>query len=292
MSDMRIEMKFRSTLGGGYKKEDVNEYIANMQAEFNGIEETLKTTINHQKAELDALRATVEDAESRQTDLANATQAREAAEAACETLRARCAALDDENTALCAQLQALRTEAELAKAEETADAPMADGADGKAASAEEMAAVSISEKETVFPEDYEALKLKAEQYDRMSAHVGEIMLKANANAEEVVQKARKEAETLLAGVNAELIATRARAQNAADTLIDDVVRCVGEVSHTAKDALLADMEDLRARLCAMTEEIVGASTEIDRKIVLTKEQMQNAADGIIRDATTCRVLKK
>ena len=48
--------KFRVVFGGGYRKSDVNAYIETMQAQFSGIEETLKGTINHQKEELETAR--------------------------------------------------------------------------------------------------------------------------------------------------------------------------------------------------------------------------------------------
>ena len=56
MSEQKNAKMFRTVFGGGYQKKDVNEYIESMQAQFQSVEQTLKNTINHQRAELDALR--------------------------------------------------------------------------------------------------------------------------------------------------------------------------------------------------------------------------------------------
>ena len=57
VKDQKQGKKFRTVFGGGYNKDDVNEYIESMQAQFESIEETLKSTINHQKTQLDQARA-------------------------------------------------------------------------------------------------------------------------------------------------------------------------------------------------------------------------------------------
>lgn len=344
---MSNEVKFRQTFGGGYKKEDVNDYIASLQAQFTGIEETLKNTINRQKEELDALRAqaaetdtlreqleqlqtTLNDTEKALTackeelcdeqtsrsltekDCVEAVQRAAAAEERektlaeeLDTLRDRCNALDDENTTLTAQLQALKTEIELAKAEEERPAEAVgtvtdaeqdtetDAEDTDAAAEKPSSEASAPiEPETVYPADYEALKLKAEQYDRMSAHVGAIMLKANANAEELVQRARSEAETMLSGVNAELAATRSRAQSEADSLIDGVHARIADISTSCNEDILVDLEEIRSALQTMMEAVQSKCTEIDKKIAYAKEEMDTTAKAIINRATTPRVLKK
>ncbi|MGM9625851.1 MAG: hypothetical protein ACI3XM_09105 [Eubacteriales bacterium] len=342
---MSNEIKFRQTFGGGYKKEDVNDYIASLQAQFTGIEETLKNTINHQKEELDALRAQAaetdtlrEQLEQLQSSLNDTEKALASCkEALCDeqtsrsltekdcveaeqralaaeerektlaeeldTLRDRCNTLDDENSTLTAQLQALKTEIELAKAEEVLqtesaemsadaakDAPNSAGNTDTAAENERLTVPA--EPETVYPADYEALKLKAEQYDRMSAHVGAIMLKANANAEELVQRARAEAETMLSGVNAELAATRSRAQSEADSLIDGVHTRMADISTSCNEDILVDLEEIRSALQTMMEAVQTKCTEIDKKIAYAKEEMDTTAKAIINRATTPRVLKK
>ena len=359
---MNREVKFRSTLGGGYKKEDVNEYITSMQAQFTSIEDTLKNTINHQKEELDSIRAAIEendslkqqldtqramldntvaelascrealnaeqtahaDAEKRvaeaearvsaadiraaameakvseaETRVSEAESQMQALTQELDDLRARCAAIDDENTALTAQLQALKTDAELAKADDIRTLDVTTSENGETVPkaetenpAETPVAVPEVQTVTVYPDDYEALKLKAEQYDRMSAHVGAIMLKANANAEELVQKARREAETMLSGVNAELSATRTKAQSDADTLIDGIHDRVVDINATCHEDILVDLEEIRGALVSMMDAVQAKYAEIDKKIVYAKDEMDAAAKEIINRATAQRVLKK
>ncbi len=286
---MDSEMKFRSTLGGGYKKEDVNAYIAAMQAEFTGIEETLKNTINHQKEELDVLRGDIASTVDLRASL-------DAAAARCELLASE---RDAANEALQAEQQAhaaavaamadtalklKETEERLAEAEARL---VAQAAMGAVMQIEDAGAPAIT-----YPEDYEALKLKAEQYDRMSAHVGAIMLKANANAEDLMQKARVEAETMLSGVNAELSEARVKAQGAADTIIADIHNCVSDINTTCREDIAIDLDEIRSALTAMMDTVGEKYAEIEKKLSFAKDEMNNAAKELINRNTAQRVLKK
>lgn len=336
---MENEIKFRSTIGGGYKKEDVNEYIASMQAQFTGIEETLKNTIDRQKESLDALRAKAEDAallKEQNAQLQNALDSisntlslckeeleaekntnsaaqkqmedeRIAAEAeasakeeALQQSMTRCKELEEQNSILKEQLSEMQNPS--AKIEVPADTcSKAETAKETAVNHDVPPAVLASpaikqnaaeETHIVYPEDYEALKLKAEQYDRMSAHVGAIMLKANANAEEILHNARAEAEKLLSGVNAELSATRVKAQSDADTLIEDIHTQLSGIQSSCSEAVNADLAEIRAEIDGFQEMLAHKCQQIDEKIGYAKREMDTAATEFIHRATAHRVLKK
>jgi len=325
MSDKNTARKFRSAFGGGYQKNDVNEYIESMQAEFSSIEQTLKGTINHQREELDALRAAAAEAEeakataqqlqeqlaetaaamaecrtqmqTQAVSLLEAQEAQHTAEAALAASRAQAEAVCAERDDIRAEAEGLREALATAEAEKQAlqtRIKEIEDAEQLAAACEcaEPDTPQPVENETVVPADYEALKLKAEQYDRMSAHVGAIMLKANANAEEVLGRAKAEAQAMLTGVNAELAETRTRAQNAAEHLIEDVSGQLAEISRGCRDEISVDLEDLRGALNTLVGTVENKYREINQKLDYAKEEMEHTAAAAIRTATAPRILKE
>lgn len=322
MSEKKNQNGFKTVFGGGYQKSDVNAYIETMQAQFYSIEQTLKNTINHQRAELDVLRAQTDGAESlreeaeslrcalsaAETALAQTQEELESCKAACiaaeaskttaeaaltackeemdETqavlavLRGESAALREENAALREEGAALRRENEaMTERVQTAQAEQV-----QAEAAEVLPAEAVTNTDLPTAE-YEALKLKAEQYDRMSAHIGAIMLKANAGAEDVLSRAKEEAEVWLSEINRSLDDTRMRAQETADRLIGDVGKSLGEISRGCRDEIVVDLEELRSALRTVETLLESKYADINRKLDFTKEEMEQTAGAIIRSAT-------
>ena len=318
MSEQKNPKMFKTVFGGGYQKSDVNEYIESMQAEFISIEQTLKNTINHQSAELDSLRAAAaeadgarekaeqlqcaldgtaeklgqvsEELERMKTDCIAAEAGRATAEASAAAGREQVAALTAERDAANEALAALRAQYEQLLCEQealknTVSTVTAEKEQAAEAAKEAMAAMQTPTEPTL-PADYESLKLKAEQYDRMSAHIGAIMLKANAGAEEVMRSAKADAEAMLARVNETLAQTRVRAQNSADHLIEDLSRSLGEISRGCRDDIAMDLEEIRAALRTLEDAVESKYEDISRKLDYTKEEMGQTADAIIQSATT------
>lgn len=308
MNEQKNPKMFRTAFGGGYQKTDVNEYIESMQAQFQSIEQTLKNTINHQRAELDGLReqadgaedlraaaeqlreelqtvqAELQDAKAEaerfKTDCIAAEASRATAEATAAAGKEAIAALTEERDSAHAALAELRAQYEQLQAEnrklkETAAEP---------APISEPTA-EPSDTETVLAADYEALKLKAEQYDRMSAHIGAIMLKANASAEDVMKNARADADAMITRVNETLNETKERAENSASHLIEDIGRSLAEISRDCKDEIALDLEELRVALRTLESAVESKYTDINRKLDYAKEEMEQTADAIIRSAT-------
>ena len=87
MSEQKNAKMFRTVFGGGYQKNDVNEYIESMQAQFVSVEQTLKNTINHQRAELDDLRRQNDDMMAAQEVMDVSASELELARAELETVR-------------------------------------------------------------------------------------------------------------------------------------------------------------------------------------------------------------
>ena len=313
MSEKKNRGGFKTVFGGGYQKNDVNAYIETMQAQFYSIEQTLKNTINHQRAELDALRAQTDGAEELREEAEGMRAALAASEAACseaqtalEQSRAACIAAEagrataeaalascrEELAAAQNALDALRAELDTAKAAAaTAKAEAETAAETAAAAADADIPPAEEPEEAAVPTaEYEALKLKAEQYDRMSAHIGAIMLKANAGAEDVLNRARADADAWLAEINHSLDETRTRAQDTADRLIGDVGRSLAEISRGCRDEIVVDLEELRSALRTLQNTLESKYADINRKLDFTKDEMEQTASAIIRSATMPAVL--
>ena len=322
MSEQKNPKMFRTVFGGGYQKSDVNAYIETMQAQFTSVESTLKNTINHQRAELDEVRRQLDEAQSRQ-DLAEQLQsaldgtAEKLGEvsAELESCKMTCIAAEASKATAEASLSAAREELvaakeELASAREEAAAITAERDTAKAElfdlraqyeqlKAEKQAAdgnpadnAAVEMPQTVLPDDYESLKLKAEQDDRMSAHIGAVMLKANAGAEEVLKRAQADADAMVAEVNRTLSETRERAQASAGHLIDDISRSLAEISRGCREEIVLDLDELRMALRTLESAVESKYADINRKLDYTKEEMEQTAGAIIRSATTPVILKQ
>jgi chromosome segregation ATPase len=289
MSEQKNAKMFRTVFGGGYQKNDVNEYIESMQAQFASVEQILKNTINHQRAELDDLRRQNDDMMAAQEVMDVSASELELARAELETVRAELEAM--KVSCITAEAGKATAEASLAAAREeianlTAELDAAKQASAETAVTETAQTESVEPiTETVLPADYEELKLKAEQYDRMSAHIGAIMLKANAGAEDVMKCAKAEADAMIAEVNRALQEKRVSAQSGADHLIGDISKSLSEISRGCREEIALDLEELRVALRTLESAVESKYTDINRKLDYAKEEMEQTADAIIRSAT-------
>ncbi len=270
--------KFKSTVGGGYRKADVNAYIESMQAQFVSVEETLKNTINHQRAELDVLRRTAtatEDTEAALSELkaalAASEEAKQEAEDALAKERFRADTAEEALAALTAEFEEYR----------------ASGAAGLSAAAE-----TVEPPITVVGEEYEILLQKAEQYDKMSARIGSVMLNANASADEILRNAKSEAETMLSGVNRELSAARTRALTSSDVLIEEISEKLSAIGMSCCGDIGVEIEALRRAIGALSDMVDEKTVLIRTKLDTSKVEMQTAARDAINRATAPRVLKQ
>lgn len=290
MSEQKNAKMFRTVFGGGYQKNDVNEYIESMQAQFVSVEQTLKNTINHQRAELDDLRRQNDNMMAAQEVMDVSASELELARAELETVRAELEAM--KVSCITAEAGKATAEASLAAAREeianlTAELDAAKQASAETAVTETAQTESVEPiTETVLPADYEELKLKAEQYDRMSAHIGAIMLKANAGAEDVMKCAKAEADAMIAEVNRALQEKRVSAQSGADHLIGDISKSLSEISRGCREEIALDLEELRVALRTLESVVESKYADINRKLDYTKEEMEQTAGAIIRSATT------
>lgn len=136
-----------TTVMRGYKKDEVLEYVANLNAQLVDLKEQL------QKKEAELERAKAEQTQVSESEV----QEREAA--------------------LKAEIEAtLRAEMELQK--------------------EQAVAAEVAEKTEEMRLQAETYRTKAEEYDAQRSAIAEIMLEARRNADDVMNRARTEAEAI------------------------------------------------------------------------------------------------
>lgn len=283
--------RFRATLGGGYKKEDVNAYIEEIQAEFTSVEATLKGQIDRQcaqvkaaeeataaaKAEIDALNERIAALEAEQIKHIAVSAELSSLRTEYDDLRMENATLTSENTALvekhqmlAAQYLALQGEAQTEKERLTAqlfekDAVIAEGADAK---------------------DLAELREKAAAFDRLSADFGVIMLRANESAEAILRSAKQEADEMLRSVNAEISAAKTRAEAASEGIIGTLDGRLRKINADCRDDILAELEDLRSSVSTMLAAMKAKYADIGARIDHAKTEMQSESDRVLRSSTS------
>ena len=243
MKKERSGKRFRATLGGGYKKADVNAYIEEIQAEFVSVEATLKGQIDRQSAQIRGAEEAAAEAKAKIAELeaqvASLKEVQSAYAAATEeltTLRAENSALSSENTALVEKHQALAAEYLALQEEKTA--------------VEEKTLLELEE--------------KAAAFDRMSADFGAIMLRANENAEAIVRSAK------------------ARAQATSDGLIGTLDGRLRKINADCRDDIVAELEELRTSVGAMLSSMKTKYADIGARIDHAKTEMQSERDRLFR----------
>lgn len=190
-----------STALSGYKKQDVNAFIAALNANFSAAEEGYQKQIAALRDEMAELRAKLVQNGSREEELT---------------------ALRDEVASLRAQL-----------------------ADASA----ELAPVDSEEMET--------LRKKAVLYDRMSSQLGNIMITANHNADQLLDETRQDAEQTLSAAKTAIAGSAALLSTQLEALYRSANTCaIGEISGVMQQtqrALNQFLETLSVRRAHLEE---------------------------------------
>lgn len=209
-----------------------------------------------------------------------AEDAKSQAECEMEMTKAEAAAQRERADALEAELLLVRRELEEAREAQKEVAVEAD-----------PVAVIDEPAVPVLPDDYETLRQKAEQYDKMSAQIGAVMLKADANAEAIIRNAKAEAEKMLNGINAELAATRSKAKGSADALIGEISGKVRDINSVCCEDIMTDLDGIRGALTTMLSAVEEKYTAINQRLDTARGDMEAAAKTAIYQAAAPRVLK-
>ena len=143
----------------------------------------------------------------------------------------------------------------------------------------------------VLPADYETLREKAAEYDRLSAQFGSVMIRANTDAEEIRAKAKADAEAMLVGVNQELTAARERASAVSENIIETVSGKLSDINANCCDDVILELEDIRTALGTMLTTVRRKYSEIDKKLEYARTEMETTAHSAITAAAAPRTLK-
>ena len=238
------KMVFFRTAIGGFNREDVNNYIEKLNADFADRERIAKRKLEAAESkctELEEKNKSLEsmlirlseleaEAESREKLIAEYIEKVEAQAAEIETLRSSNATAASENSELAAMLESLS----------------------------------------------DAI-IKSEKYDDISGQIGEIILSARSTAEDIVEKATKEADAKRAEADTQMenaaASFNARAATAAYAIKGQMKKLANEAYATIAEKAAETSDMLRE----LAEHISNASEEFETKLSCGKLE----AEGII-----------
>lgn len=207
---MESQRIFRTAIGG-FKKEDVLAYIANLS-------EMIDTLKAEQQREIDSYHASIEELKQQLED--SGSKAASAA-AKSEENAHRAADAEAKNAALSAEYIAVRTDAEQRG----------------------QALAEMQERFARLEQENAALREKAAEYDSMTRQIGDVMLRARQDAEQITSNALKNADIARANLAKE----------------------VGDASKTVAAAaadFAAESGALREETAALLERIARASERL------------------------------
>lgn len=253
------DVAFRSALSG-YKREDVNAYIIDLNRDFEAREADLRAQI----AAADARLADADTAAAAaKEETAAAQRAKEEAEAVLTALRESNDNLKEENARLAEQIASLQSQL---------DAHAAQLAEAKKAPSQDPESDEIK---------------KSMKYDQISAQIGDILINANSSADRIIASANAEAARIMTETENEATYIHSRLSDAADSMLSQIStelhtstdHCVSELLTVLREmrdstsSLLADFEnrnrDLKEKVAyyqtSVTETIHRALTEMDQK---------------------------
>lgn len=240
------KMVFFRTAIGGFNREDVNNYIEKLNAEIADRERTAKKKLEISEAkctELEEKVACLENALVHLSELESEAEAREKL----------IAEYIEKVEAQAAEIEALRSSNATAKSENSELSAMID---------------SLSD----------AIS-KSEKYDGISGQIGEIILSARSTAEEIVERANKEADSKRAEADAQMESAaasfNARAATAAYAIKGQMKKLANE-SYAAIAEKAAETSDMLRSLAA---HISSASDEFDSKLSSGKLEAENIIDA-------------
>lgn len=246
--------RFKSALGG-YNKNDVNTYLAAVGAEMRSRDEMnemkcerLRREVENERLEKETLSKKIDElgfelyeAGLRETELKNAAAG----------LSARVAELE-------AELEKMKSEAEMS--------------DEELDKISEMVGVET-------PDGDMTVSQKAALYDRLSDRIGEIMLKADSNAEqimtgaiersdEMISNAQSEADSVIKAAEAEAEEIREHYKSIVAAYYEEVASFVSDI----RDSISAFIGDIGAKSAALEGKLdYMSATSLPKKAEITAE---------------------
>ncbi|MBQ4290670.1 MAG: hypothetical protein II719_05695 [Clostridia bacterium] len=188
----------------------------------------------------------------------------------------------EELTAAREQLEQARRE--LKRLEETASGSECAAATGDTERGNPSDAGSVT------PEIAE-LKKKAELYDQMTSQVGGILVQANADAAAITDDARRKAETMISGVNAELQEARQKASDLYGREIGSVSAKLDAIRSSCCSDLIRELEELRDSIESAVASVREKEEVLAARLDSAKTEMETVSRETIAKATASRSLK-
>ena len=139
--------------------------------------------------------------------------------------------------------------------------------------------------------DAAELKKKADLYDQMTSQVGGILVQANAEAAAITEEARRKAETMISGVNAELQEARQKASDLYGREIGSVSAKLDTIRSGCCSDLVQELEELREQISSAISAVREKEEKLVSRLDSAKSEMEAVSRETIAKATASRSLK-
>ena len=138
------------------------------------------------------------------------------------------------------------------------------------------------------PEDHDSKEYKQMMYDKISSQVGDILIKANRSADEIVSAAKDEAKRITDEIAEESAKNREKAKSEAEALVNRMHEITSDTADTLKSGIHADAENcinelnmfvdnMKFELQALISKISGGRDEMNEKLSFFR---RNSAEEI------------
>ena len=291
--------KFRSAVGG-YNKEDVNTYIKEADLQNVAKQEEMQKAIASLTEERDTLleekNTLLRQSEQQATELLTRSEEMETLRKQVEDLLAR---TEEQNTAL-EKLQAEKDSAEKIAADLTEELRLAKTAaeelERRLTEQKEMAETKYRELETAleaeksraeeeiasfkaaFTEKEDGTGYKIRMYDKISGQIGDILLGANRDADEILSNARAEADKMRMETADELEKNRSDLQTELDRIREDTKEEAANVRQKLSETagtMLADISmEMHSNIDNCLKELATCMTEVEYDTETMLQTMQ------------------
>lgn len=275
---------FRSALGG-FHRDDVTNYIkeidqkhADALAEVTALLEEAQRSYEELSAKHTELSAQLNDVQAEKDALAlqleevtaQRDEARKENELSAETFRDLRYNLDN-------------AEADIHALEEAAESRTNEWAKEKEELLRQIEKLKNEAAEPEYdPEDHSSPAYKLEMYDKISAQLGDILINANRNADDILDAARQEAENLRLSTETECSQKRAECDEEIARLHEEIAREVGQIREelaSAAASMLPDIiSDLHGNVESCVREMNSCVTDMQYEIQTMLARIKKSSD--------------
>ncbi len=230
---------FRSAISG-YNREDVNQYILEMNRGFEEREITLREAADTASSQLAEI-----------TALADSLKAENAeAESVIRSLRESIDQLKEENASL----------RDLLQSADSRTAELTDRLDSSEKEASALRQELNSRAQTAEASE------KSLKYDQISAQIGDIMINANSSAEQIIAAANTEAGRIMTETEEEAMYIRTRLSDTADEMLSTISERLHISTENCLGELLTALREMRDSADALLRDFGKRNHELGEKI--------------------------